>query len=74
MNSDIQPYNYSQRFQESVDGTRIKARSLIYTWRVGMKQEDNIKKKCPNYRWGIREFEEGRGKTVALRTKNCNQV
>jgi len=39
-----------------------------------MKQEGNIKKEGPNYKGGIRESEEGRGKTVALRTKNCNQV
>ena len=28
LNSDIQPYNYSQRLHESGDGTRIKARQL----------------------------------------------
>uniref|UniRef100_A0A7N2MZ94 Uncharacterized protein n=1 Tax=Quercus lobata TaxID=97700 RepID=A0A7N2MZ94_QUELO len=35
---DIQPYSYSQKLQECVDGIRIKASNLTYTWRVEMRQ------------------------------------
>ena len=30
LNSNFQPYNYSQRLQEGADGTRINASNLVY--------------------------------------------
>jgi len=38
LNTSIQPYNYPQRLQEGVDGTKIKASSLIYMWKAEMKK------------------------------------
>jgi len=38
LNSNIQSYSYSQRLQEGGDGIRIKASSLIYTWKTEIKQ------------------------------------
>ena len=38
LNSNFQPYNYSQRLQEDVDGTRINISNPIYTWKVEMKE------------------------------------
>ena len=38
LDSNFQPYSYSQRFQEGADGTRIKASDLVYMWRVKIKE------------------------------------
>ena len=37
MNSNFQPYSYSQRLQEGADGIRINTSNLVYTWKVEMK-------------------------------------
>ena len=37
LNSNFQPYSYSQRFQKSADGIRINTSNLIYMWKVEMK-------------------------------------
>ena len=38
LNSTFYPYSYSQRLQESADGTMINISNLIYTWRVETKE------------------------------------
>ena len=43
LNSTFQPYSYSQRLQEGVDGTRINTSNLMYTWRVKMKESRGYK-------------------------------
>ena len=45
LNSNFQPYSYSQRLQEGTDGTGINTSNLVYTWRVEMEKEDSIKEK-----------------------------
>ena len=39
LNRNFQPYSYSQRLQEGVDGIRNNTSNPIYTWRVEMKEE-----------------------------------
>ena len=43
LNSNFQPYNYSQRLQDGADGTKINTNDLIYTWRVEMKERRQYK-------------------------------
>ena len=48
LNSDKQPYIYSQRFQEGADGTMIKINNFTYTWKVEMKEIGEYKReRCP---------------------------
>ena len=63
MNSNFQPYSYSQRLQEVVDGTRINVRNLVYTWRVEMKEWGQYKKE--RIPWGVRIGEEEKNTVIA---------
>ena len=38
LNSNFQPYSYSQRLQEGTDGTGINTSNLVYKWRVEMEK------------------------------------
>ena len=58
LNSNFQPYSYSQRLQESVDGIKINTNNLIYSWRVEMKGGRQYKlerKPWDKGIWGLRE-------------------
>ena len=71
LNSTFQPYNYSQRFQEGADGTRINTSNLMYTWRVEIKERREYKIEG-RLRWkGIRELRE---EYYSTKNYNCNQI
>ena len=65
LNSNFQPYSYSQRLLEGADGTKINTSDLIYTWRVEMKERRWYKIEKRPWGKGIGKWREN---TVGTRT------
>ena len=57
LNSNFQPYSYSQILQEGADWTEINARNLVYTSMVKMKEWRQYKRKN-TLRMGIEKSRE----------------
>ena len=71
LNSNYQPYNYSQRLQEGTDGTGINVRNVVYTWRVEMKEGRLYKRERIPWGEGIGELRE---KHCKNKNRTCNQI
>ena len=71
LNSTFQPYSYSQRLQEGVDGTRINTSNLMYMWRVEIKERREYK--IERRLWG-KEIESLREKHYSNKNCACNQI
>ena len=55
LNSNFQPYSYSQRFQKSADGTKFNTKNLVYMWRVEMKERRQYKREIIHWGWRIKK-------------------
>ena len=71
LNSNFQPYSYSQILQEGADWIEINARNLVYTWRVEMKEWRQYKKERIPREEGIGELRE---KYCKNKNRTCNQI
>ena len=76
MNSDIESYNYTQRFQEGFDGTSIQ--NITYTinrWKAGIEKEwEYIKKDSCEKLGGITKQTNKQNREDSLYLKKLERI